>query len=240
MLPHRFIITLFDELAVAVYINMKILIQLDNAFEYPGLFFHRLGRDKELIRWGHGIGCPVLLVILAEGLDQVIMMQNLRLEFRFVELVMGLEIIHRSVEKVDLFSPGNLEVIRHLLRHIILSDGKEALCMKELILPDQHAQELILPILRLFTLAIGVEDQQLKALVLLVVEDQAALVAPVIMERQDHALEAQGLGQGKACSGALCSRRALPEGRRGIKRTAAGPDGQGGLFGHNTCWEGFE
>ena len=66
MLSHRLVITLLDELAIAVYVNVKILIQLDNAFEYPGLFFHCLRGDEEFIRRGHGVGFPVLLVVLAE------------------------------------------------------------------------------------------------------------------------------------------------------------------------------
>ena len=139
MLLKGLVIAFLDELAIAMYIDMEVLIQLDNAFEYTGLFLYGLGRDIELIGGGHGIGLPVLLIILAERLYKLFVVENLRLEFRLVELVMGLEIVHGSIEEIDLFRPGHFKIIRHLLGHEILCNGQEPLCMKELILLDKDA-----------------------------------------------------------------------------------------------------
>ena len=66
MLLKGLVIAFLDELAIAMYIDMEVLIQLDNALEYPCLLFYGLGRDIELIRGGHGVGLAVLLVILTE------------------------------------------------------------------------------------------------------------------------------------------------------------------------------
>ena len=107
---------------------------------------------------------------------EIFVVEDLRLELRFVELVMGLEIVHRTIEKIDLFRPGHFEIIGHLLGHEILCDRQETLRMKELILLDEDAEEFVLPIKGFFAFAIGVEYKQLIAFVLLVVENKTALV----------------------------------------------------------------
>lgn len=49
VLLQRIVIPFFDQLPVSVNIDMKVLIQLDHAFEYPGLFLYRLGGDLKLV-----------------------------------------------------------------------------------------------------------------------------------------------------------------------------------------------
>ena len=83
-------------------IDMKVLVQLDDAFEYARLFLYSLWGDLKLVELVQLICLPVIFVVFAKGIYNVFVMQDLFFKLGFIEITVCLEILHAPVQNVDL------------------------------------------------------------------------------------------------------------------------------------------
>lgn len=99
---------LLDALVVAVYINVEVLVKLDDAFEVAGLFFDGAVGDVKLFGYGDGVLLFVLFFVFVEGFDDFRLSDDLFLEFLHSEGVVFFEEGDGVVEDFSLVGFGDV------------------------------------------------------------------------------------------------------------------------------------
>ena len=171
-----FIFSLLNMVAVAVDDDLDFAVEADDAFVGTLLPFEGMVGNGERVVDGDVVLRLVVALEVVEALDNLRLFDDLVGELFHIEGVLLLEELQRPVQQVDLVGLGDLELFRQRLGDEVLGHRHHVLGVRILVLPLPHMQEIVNPVLCLYS-AVGVIDHRHHIAVLaLAVEDQAALV----------------------------------------------------------------
>ena len=109
-----FVFALFDEVAVAVNVDVEIFVEFDDAFQCPRLLLDGTVRNVEVIRQLHIMLFDVCGFVLVEAFDNVRLPHHVAIKVLCAERIVLLKELYGLVQQVGLVGLGNLEMFRQI------------------------------------------------------------------------------------------------------------------------------
>ena len=180
------VFALLNELAVAVDVDVEVLVQLDDALEGACLLLDGALADVELVGQLHVVLALIGLAVLLETVDDIGLFQHVAGEVVHIEILVLLEKLDAPAQHIGLVGLGDLELLGQLVGDELLVGLHHLVCLVVFVLPLAYLQESVAPVGGVYTAVGGIDRAHNIALVRLEIEDQRAFVQLVDVDALMH------------------------------------------------------